>query len=242
MAVSLASPGVLGFGNQSNQRGGGIMRIVLMGAPGSGKGTQAKKLVADFGYPQISTGDLLRDAVARGTDFGLQAKAAMDNGQLVTDDIVLGIIRERLAQPDAAGGFILDGFPRNIPQAEALDSLLAEMETPLDSAVLMDVDFDVLFKRLTGRRTCGSCGKVFNVHFMPPEKDGVCDGCGAADLVQRSDDKEETIGKRLEVYQRETEPLVEFYERAGKLKVVAADGDVGEVYGRLKAAVGLADG
>lgn len=218
------------------------MRIVLMGAPGSGKGTQAKKLVADFGYPQISTGDLLRDAVARGTDFGLQAKAAMDNGQLVTDDIVLGIIRERLVQPDAAGGFILDGFPRNIPQAEALDSLLAEMETPLDSAVLMDVDFDVLFKRLTGRRTCGSCGKVFNVHFMPPAKEGVCDGCGAADLVQRSDDKEETIGKRLEVYQRETEPLVEFYERAGKLKVVAADGDVGEVYGRLKTAVGLADG
>ncbi len=144
------------------------MRIVLLGAPGSGKGTQAKKLVADFGYPQISTGDLLRDAVARGTEYGLRAKSAMDNGQLVTDDIVLGIIRERLAEPDAAGGFILDGFPRNLAQAEALESLLAEMGTPLDAAVLMDVEFDILFKRLTGRRTCGSCGKVFNVYFMPP--------------------------------------------------------------------------
>ena len=225
----------------STKNGGrGIMRIVLMGAPGSGKGTQAKKLVADFGYPQISTGDLLRDAVARGTEFGLRAKSAMDNGQLVTDDIVLGIIRERLAEPDAAGGFILDGFPRNLAQAQALESLLAEMGTPLDAAVLMDVEFEILFKRLTGRRTCGSCGKVFNVHFMPPKEDGVCDGCGAADLVQRSDDKEETISKRLEVYQRETEPLIDHYKNAGKLKVVDADGDVEDVYGRLKEATGLA--
>jgi adenylate kinase len=216
------------------------MRIVLMGAPGSGKGTQAKKLVADFGYPQISTGDLLRDAVSRGTEFGLRAKSAMDNGQLVTDDIVLGIIRERLAEPDAAGGFILDGFPRNLAQARALETLLAEMGTPLDAAVLMDVEFDVLFKRLTGRRTCGSCGKVFNVYFMPPEEDGVCDGCGAKDLVQRSDDKEETISKRLEVYQRETEPLIDHYRNAGKLKVVAAEGDVEDVYARLKDATGLA--
>jgi adenylate kinase len=215
------------------------MRIVLMGAPGSGKGTQAKKLVEEFGFPQVSTGDLLRDAVSRGTDYGLKAKAAMDAGQLVSDDIVLGIIRERLAQPDAQGGFILDGFPRNLAQAEALGKLLDDMQSPLDAAVLMDVDFDVLLKRLTGRRTCSQCGKVFNVYFAPPPAEGECeesDDCGPANFIQRSDDNEETIGSRLEVYQRETEPLIEHYEKAGILRVVAADGPIDEVYARLKTA------
>lgn len=212
------------------------MRIVLLGAPGSGKGTQAKKLVAEYGYPQISTGDLLRDAVARGTDYGLKAKAAMDAGQLVSDDIVLGIIRDRLGQPDAQKGFILDGFPRNRAQAEALEPLLDELGQPLDAAVLMDVDLDILMKRLTGRRTCAGCGRVYNVYFLPPAEEGACDACGG-ELVQRSDDREETIGRRLEVYESETRPLIKYYEGLGKLKVVDAEGEVEEVYGRLVGAV-----
>ena len=214
------------------------MRIVLLGAPGSGKGTQAKKLVADYGYPQVSTGDLLRDAVARGTEYGLKAKAAMDAGQLVSDDIVLGILKERIAQPDAAGGFILDGFPRNLAQARMLEEVLAELGQPLDAAVLMDLDFDILLKRLTGRRSCTGCGRVYNIHFLPPPADGRCESCGG-ELVQRADDREETIGRRLEVYRNETAPLVDYYRGLGKLKVVDAEGSFEEVYARLVAALGL---
>jgi len=212
------------------------MRIILLGAPGSGKGTQAQRLVAQFDIPQVSTGDLLREAVAKGTDLGTRAKAAMDAGELVSDDIVLGMIRERLGRPDAAGGFILDGFPRNIAQAQALDGVLEELGAPLDAAVLMDVDFDVLLKRLTGRRTCESCGKVFNVYFFPPKQDGVCDACGGK-LVQRADDNEETISQRLKVYEAQTSPLVEFYEGRDKLKVVPAEGEIDAVYERLVAAL-----
>lgn len=214
------------------------MRIVLLGAPGSGKGTQAKKLVADYGYPQISTGDLLRDAVARGTEYGLQAKAAMEAGQLVSDEIVLGILQDRLARPDTAAGFILDGFPRNLSQASSLEEVLAEIGQPLDAAVLMDLDFDILFKRLTGRRICQGCGRVYNIHFLPPPADGRCESCGG-ELVQRADDKEETIGRRLEVYRKETEPLVDYYRDLGKLKVVDAEGSFDEVYARLVSALGL---
>jgi adenylate kinase len=214
------------------------MRIVLLGAPGSGKGTQAKKLVAEFGYPQVSTGDLLRDAVARKTEYGLKAKAAMDAGQLVSDEIVLGILEERLAQPDAANGFILDGYPRNLAQAGELERLLEELGQPLDMAVLMHVDLGILNKRLTGRRNCKTCGKVFNVHFMPPPPEGRC-GDHICELVQRDDDREETIGRRLEVYRAETEPLIDYYRNAGKLKIVDADGALEEVYGRLLKAVGL---
>jgi len=208
------------------------MRIVLLGAPGSGKGTQAKKLMTDFGYPQVSTGDLLRDAVARGTEYGKQAKAAMDGGQLVSDDIVLGILKDRIAQPDAANGFILDGFPRNLAQARALETVLAELGQPLDAAVLMDVDQDILFKRLTGRRSCKNCGRVYNIYFLPPPEDGRCESCGG-ELVQRSDDREETIGHRLKVYRAQTEPLIEYFRGIGKLKVVDAEGGFEEVYGRL---------
>ncbi len=208
------------------------MRIILLGAPGSGKGTQAQKLVAQFNIPQISTGDLLREAVAKGTELGKRAKVAMDAGELVSDDIVLGMIRERLGRPDAAAGFILDGFPRNIAQAQALDALLEELGAPLDAAVLMDVDFDVLLKRLTGRRTCSACGKVFNVYFFPPKEEGVCDACGGA-LVQRADDNEETISQRLRVYEAQTSPLVDFYEGRDKLKVVPAEGEIDAVYERL---------
>ena len=215
------------------------MRIVLLGAPGSGKGTQAKKLVADYGYPQVSTGDLLRDAVARGTEYGLKAKAAMDAGQLVSDDIVLGILKDRVAQPDAAAGFILDGFPRNLAQARMLEEVLAELGQPLDAAVLMDLDFDVLFKRLTGRRSCKNCGRIYNIYFLPVPADGRCESCGGEEFVHRADDKEETIGRRLEVYRNETAPLVDYYRELGKLQVVDADGSFAEVYSRLVAALGL---
>jgi len=212
------------------------MRIILLGAPGSGKGTQAQKLVEREGIPQVSTGDLLRDAVSRGTELGKKAKVAMDAGELVSDDIVLGMIRERLAKPDAEKGFILDGFPRNLAQAESLDGVLDEIGAPLDAAVLMDVDFEVLLKRLTGRRTCSGCGRVYNVYFFPPETDGVCDGCGG-ELIQRADDNEETIGQRLKVYESQTAPLVAFYEDRGKLKVVPAEGEIDEVFQRLETAL-----
>ena len=214
------------------------MRIVLLGAPGSGKGTQAKKLVADYGYPQVSTGDLLRDAVARGTEHGLRAKAAMDAGRLVSDEIVLGILKDRIAQPDAAKGFILDGFPRNLAQAEALEGVLAELGQPLDAAVLLELDHAILLKRLTGRRSCKSCGRVYNIYFLPPPADGRCESCGG-ELVQRADDKEETIARRLEVYRAETEPLIAYYEKLGKLRTVDADADFAVVYRRLVETLGL---
>lgn len=213
------------------------MRIILLGAPGSGKGTQAQRLVQQYHIPQVSTGDLLREAVARGTELGMKAKTAMDAGELVSDEIVLGMIRERLARPDAQSGFILDGFPRNLSQAEALDGLLAELGAPLDAAVLMDVDFDVLLKRLTGRRTCGECGRVYNVYYFPSSSEGVCDVCGGV-LVHRADDNEETITQRLKVYEGQTSPLVSFYEDRGKLRVVPAEGEIEEVYGRLVSALG----
>ena len=212
------------------------MRIVLLGAPGSGKGTQAKKLMADRNVPQISTGDMLREAVAAGTRFGQKAKSIMEAGQLVSDDVMLGIIRERLAQSDAEHGFILDGFPRTRQQASDLEQLLDELGTPLDAAVLMDVDFDILMKRLTGRRTCSRTGKLLNVYFSPQEElDEVVNAGG--ELIQREDDNEETISSRLDVYREQTEPVVGFYQKHGKLKTVDAEGSIDDVYGRLVAAL-----
>jgi adenylate kinase len=208
------------------------MRIILLGAPGSGKGTQAKKLEADRNIPQVSTGDMLRAAVAAGTRFGLQAKAIMDAGNLVSDDIMLGIISERLAEPDASEGFILDGFPRTEQQALDLSDLLDQMGTPLDTAVLMDVDFDILMKRLTGRRTCSLTGKLLNIYFSPQEELDECTNAGG-ELEQREDDNEEVIRNRLDVYREQTEPLVEFYRKRGKLKTVDADGTIDEVYERF---------
>ena len=214
------------------------MRIVMLGAPGSGKGTQAQRLQADHGLPQISTGDLLRRAVADKTALGRKAKAAMDAGELVSDQIVLGMIKERVAQPDAASGFILDGFPRNEAQAEALGRLLEELGTRLDAAILMDVDSEVLFKRLTGRRTCSKTGKVLNIYFSPPEDLAACRDMGG-ELVQRADDNEETIRNRLKVYAEQTAPLIDYYKRRGLLTTVAATGEMDDVYGRLKTAIGL---
>ncbi len=212
------------------------MRIVLLGAPGSGKGTQAKKLMADRNIPQISTGDILRAAVAAGTRFGQQAKAVMDAGNLVSDDIMLGIISERLAEADAADGFILDGFPRTRQQALDLEELLDQMGTPLNAAVLMDVDFEILMKRLTGRRTCSLTGKLLNVYFSPQEELDECTNAGG-ELIQREDDNEKTIGNRLDVYRQQTEPLVDFYEKRDKLKKVDADGSIDEVYERFQQAL-----
>jgi adenylate kinase len=206
------------------------MRIVLLGAPGSGKGTQSQLLVKAYGIPQISTGDLLREAVAKGTELGLRAKAAMDQGHLVDDATVLGMIGERIALPDAANGFILDGFPRNIAQAEALQKMLVSRGTPLDSVVLMNLDLKILFKRLTGRRICQDCGKVFNVYTSPPPE-------GKHRVIQRPDDREEVIGKRLEVFEAQTKPLIKYYETAGLLRIVDADADVDTVFKSIERAV-----
>ena len=208
------------------------MRIVLLGAPGSGKGTQAKRLQADRGWPQVSTGDLLRDAISARTVMGLRAKSAMDAGKLVADEVVLGIVKDRLGSDDAGGAYILDGFPRNLAQAEALDAVLAELGQTLDAAVLMDVPHEPLMKRLTGRRTCSKTGKLLNIHFSTPEELKACIDAGG-ELLQRDDDREETINNRLEVYRRQTEPLIEYYRGRNLLSVVRADGSIDEVYAGL---------
>ncbi len=213
------------------------MRIVLLGAPGSGKGTQAKMLMAERNIPHISTGDMLREAVAAGTRFGQKAKTIMEAGQLVSDDIMLGIISERLAQADAGAGFILDGFPRTRQQADDLDQLLGQLSAPLDAAILMDVDFDILMKRLTGRRTCSLTGKLLNIHFSTPEEIEECTAAGG-ELIQREDDNEETIGNRLDVYRQQTEPVIDFYRKRDRLKTVDADGSIDAVYKRLQSAIG----
>src|SRR5450432_1751642 len=214
------------------------MRIVLLGAPGSGKGTQAQRLIEKYGVPQVSTGDLLRAAVAAGSELGRRAKATMDAGKLVDDATMLGIIRERLAAPDAARGFILDGFPRTIVQADGLAALLDDIWRPLEAVVLMDVDPQALFKRLTGRRTCRTCGRVFNVFTAPPSAPPPCAGqCQVPELFQRPDDSEATIGKRLEVYAAQTRPLVEYYRARGLLRSVDAEGEIDAVTARLEAAL-----
>ena len=205
------------------------MRIVLLGAPGSGKGTQAKLLVEKYKLPQISTGDMLRDAVAEGSPLGRQAKVAMDAGQLVSDEIVLGIIQERVTRPDARKGFILDGFPRNLQQAEALDQLLTSLGRPLNLSLLVAVDVDALIQRLVGRRTCLSCGQMYNVYYAPPHIEGRCDECGGR-LRHRGDDNEETIGNRLRVFETHTLPVAEYYKEQGKLRTVQGVGEIADIF------------
>ena len=214
------------------------MRIVMLGAPGSGKGTQAQRIQKDYGLPQVSTGDLLRKAVADQTPLGLRAKEVMDAGELVSDEIVLSMIKGRIAASDAKRGFILDGFPRNTSQADSLDALLATLELKLDRVVLMDVDFDVLMKRLTGRRTCSKTGAVLNIYFSSPAELEACKKAGG-ELLQRKDDNEETIGNRLKVYEAQTAPLIEYYTKRGLLTTIPATGEVDTVYARLKSALGL---
>jgi adenylate kinase len=216
------------------------MRIVLLGAPGSGKGTQSQRLVEEHGIPQISTGDLLRAAVAKGTPLGVRAKEAMDQGRLVEDEIVLGMIRERLAEPDVANGFILDGFPRNLIQADALDSLLSELGQPLDAVVQMDVAYTELMRRISGRRTCADCGRVFNLFSTPAEQieTDKCPKTGEPHkLFQRPDDTEETVANRLKVYEDKTKPLIAFYRKKGVLQSIDAEGDVDEITARLEKAL-----
>ena len=213
------------------------MRIILLGAPGSGKGTQAKLLAEKYKIPQISTGDLLRAAVAAGTSLGRLAKVTMDAGQLVSDEIVLGMIQDRLAAPDARKGFILDGFPRNIQQAEALDSLLLRLGQPLQMALLIEVDVDILMQRLTGRRTCESCGQTYNIYTSPSRLDDKCDKCGG-NLRHRADDNEETIGSRLRVYEAQTTPLLSYFRKQGKLRTVQGVGEIADIN---RAASRLAD-
>jgi adenylate kinase len=211
------------------------MRIVLLGGPGSGKGTQAKKLTEKLGIPQVSTGDIFRAAVKEGTPMGLKAKEYMDKGELVPDDVVVGVVEERLAKPDLAAGFMLDGFPRTLPQAEALDTLLNDMEKPIDHAVLVDVPDDELMKRLTGRRTCrnSECGKMYHVMFNPPKKEGVCDACGS-ELYQRDDDSEATIRERLNVYAEQTAPLIDYYSEKGLLRRVEGVGPIDQIFGSIE--------
>lgn len=213
------------------------MRLVLLGAPGAGKGTQAKKLIDKYSIPQISTGDILRQAVAEGTPLGKEAKSYMDKGELVPDKVVLGLVEERLKQDDCKKGYILDGFPRNTAQAEALDIILGDIGMPLTAAISVDVPKEDLMKRLTGRRTCRNCGQMYNVYFSPPKKEGTCDKCGG-ELYQRDDDKEETIRRRLDVYEAQTAPLIDYYGKKGILHAVQGTGSIDDIFGKMCAVLG----
>ncbi len=205
------------------------MRLVLLGPPGVGKGTQAKLLQERLGVPQISTGDLLREAVAQATPIGLKAKTYMDAGELVPDDVIIGIVEERLAKPDAREGFLLDGFPRTVPQAEALAALLDKHSIPLDAVLAFEGNEETLVRRLSGRRVCGSCAATYHVDNAPPKVDGVCDHCSGS-LIVRDDDRPEAIRNRLQVYARSTAPLLDFYRERGQLLTVDASGTAAEVF------------
>jgi adenylate kinase len=205
------------------------MNIILLGPPGAGKGTQAKILEEKYGLKQLSTGDMLRTAIVQGTELGKRAKAVMDRGDLVSDDIVVGIIGERLGQPDVAKGFILDGFPRNRAQAEALDQMLASRKLKLDKVIEMKVDDEELIKRIAGRYSCAKCGRGYNDSFAPTQKPGVCDNCGSTEFIRRPDDNEPTVRDRLQVYNSQTAPLVSYYGRKGALKTVDGMAGIEEV-------------
>jgi len=210
--------------------------VGLGGPPGAGKGTQAEFIAAHLSVPKISTGDIFRANLAQGTPLGLEAKRYMEAGQLVPDEVTINMVRARLAEPDAAHGFLLDGFPRTIPQAVALDKMLADMGVALDVVLELVVDNDEVIRRLSGRRTCRSCGKIWHEVFDPPTRPGVCDRCGG-ELYQRDDDKPETVAERLRVYARDTAPLIEFYGAQGKLVGIDATGPVEEVTERAKDAL-----
>jgi adenylate kinase len=212
------------------------MRLVLVGAPGAGKGTQAKFVAKHFTVPAISTGDIFRANIAAKTELGRKAKDFMDAGDLVPDEVTIGIVRDRLSQDDTAGGFLLDGFPRTLAQAEALRDMLDDLGTPLDVVLELQIDDDEVVRRLSGRRTCRQCGHVWHLEFDPPKEEGVCDIDGG-ELFQRDDDKPETIRRRLEVYTEQTEPLVGFYENAGLLRSITAQGAVDEITERAIAAL-----
>ncbi len=211
--------------------------LILLGPPGAGKGTQAKELSAKLSVPHISTGDMLREAVREGTPLGLKAKAVMERGELVSDELLTGIVKERLSKADCDGGFILDGYPRNLSQADILAGILADLDKSDLLALELEVADDVIVNRLGSRRSCPECGAVYNLVFSPPAKEGVCDKCGAA-LVLRNDDKEDVIRERLRVYHEKTAPLSEYYKKRGRLKTVPGDVPPAEVLEKLERAIG----
>ncbi len=208
------------------------MNLILLGPPGAGKGTQAQRMVERYHLPQISTGDILRAAVKGSTPLGTKAKGFMDQGQLVPDEIVIGIVEERLKEEDCHPGFILDGFPRTIPQAEALQPILTKIRKTIDQVINIEVESEELIRRLTGRRTCKNCGAMFHVHFQPPKTEGICDRCGGT-LYQRGDDKEETIRTRLKEYEKQTAPLIEYYRDKKTLRSIQGVGGPDQIFDQI---------
>jgi adenylate kinase len=206
-----------------------MMNLVLMGLPGAGKGTQAEKIVEKYGIPHISTGDMFRAAIKEGTALGLEAKSYMDRGDLVPDEVTIGIVRERLSKDDCQKGFLLDGFPRTVAQAEALENILAELNRSIDYVINIDVDRSILMERLTGRRICKDCGATYHLVFNPPAQPGVCDKCGG-ELYQRADDNEETVANRLEVNLKQAKPLLDFYEEKGYLRNINGQQEIDKVF------------
>lgn len=213
------------------------MKIIMLGAPGAGKGTQAKKIAAKYGIPHISTGDIFRANIKGGTELGMKAKTFMDQGMLVPDEITIGMLMDRIHEADCAGGYVLDGFPRTIPQAESLTEALKGMGEAIDYAVNVDVPDENIVNRMGGRRACVSCGATYHVEFNAPKQEGICDTCGEK-LVLRDDDKPETVQKRLNVYHEQTQPLIDYYKNAGVLKEVDGTKNMEEVFGDIVAILG----
>ncbi|MCM3666934.1 adenylate kinase [Mesobacillus subterraneus] len=213
------------------------MNLVLMGLPGAGKGTQADKIVVKYNIPHISTGDMFRAAIKEGTELGLQAKSFMDKGELVPDEVTIGIVRERLSKNDCGNGFLLDGFPRTVAQAEALDTMLADLGKKIDYVINIDVDQSILMERLTGRRICKNCGATYHLVFNPPSQEGVCDRCGG-ELYQRADDNAETVQNRLDVNIQQTKPLLNFYEDKGYLRNINGQQDIDVVFADIEELLG----
>ena len=205
------------------------MKVIMLGAPGAGKGTQAKKIAERYSVPHISTGDIFRANIKNGTELGKKAKSYMDQGLLVPDELTCDLVVDRISQPDAADGYVLDGFPRTIPQAEALTKALEARGEKMDFAIDVDVPDENIIKRMSGRRACLACGATYHVEFNPPKKDGICDSCGSS-LVLRDDDKPETVRKRLDVYHAQTQPLIDYYKKAGILRTVDGTQDINKVF------------
>ncbi len=212
------------------------MNLILLGPPGAGKGTQAEKISAHYAIPHVSTGDIFRENLRKGTELGLKAKEYMDRGELVPDEVVIDIVKDRLSTPDCRGGFILDGFPRTVAQADALKDMLSSLGMHIDHVINIQVPQDVVVKRLTARRTCSSCGSVYHLLYNPPQEEGVCDECGG-ELYQRDDDSRETVLSRLEEYEKKTQPLSEYYRREGLLRDIDGSAEPGGVFEEIRAVI-----